>query len=240
MIQIVVYSPAAEEVRCIRQLLSAFSIRHSWADCQVCVAGNLSGLLEQEGMDILISDVSDPGAPETLKTLRCKYPGVLMFPIAGPEVPPTVYVCPQIMPCGLFWRPVVRDSANPVVEQMMDRIHSQFVPRSQSNFRISGKQKTRDVPYSDILCFEARDKKLVLRIREEELVFAGTLSQLEERLPGEFIRCHKSFLVNRNHIVSVNRSTDTITLDDGLELPISRGCKKTFWEVYGGESGNDI
>lgn len=243
MITIVLYSPLQEEIRHIRQLVSAYSIRHSWADCHVDVVADTGKLAQIQLADILISDVSEPGATDALKTVRARCPAALVFPIAGPEVPPTLYVCPQIMPCGLFWRPMGLETARPVIEQMMSAIHDQAVPRSQSSFRISGKQKTQDIPYSKIIFFEARDKKLVLRLREQELTFSGTLSQLTEQLPPEFIRCHKSFLVNREHIVSVDRSSDMIDLDDGSALPISRGCKKSFWEVYrdgvGSEPGAD-
>ena len=83
-----------------------------------------------------------------------------------------------------------------------------------------------------ILYFEARDKKIALRMQAEELSFNGTLSQLEQELPPEFIRCHKSFLVNRRHIVSVDRSNSSLILDNRMELPISRSYKKAFWEVF--------
>lgn len=232
MIRIVLYSGISEEIQCIHRLLTAYSIQHSWADCQVKAVSSSAQIQDMQAADILISDVSSASAVEVLKAQKSKYPPMLVFPIAGPDVPPTVYVCPEIMPCGLFWRPVSRDSAQPVVEQMMARIHDQAVPRSQSSFRISGKQKIQDVPFPAILFFEAREKKLALRMQDQELVFSGTLSQLEEALPPEFIRCHKSFIVNQRHILSVDRTNAVILLDNRMELPISRSYRKAFWEVF--------
>lgn len=233
MIRIAIYSGSSEELRCIRRLLSAYSIQHSWADCQVIVLQNCTQLGEkQETVDILIADVSDPQAVQMMKAQKAQYPPMLIFPIAGPDVPPTRYVCPEIMPCGLFWRPVTVVSAQPVVEQMMACIHDKVIPASQSSFRISGKQKIQDIPFESILFFEAREKKLALRLKEQEILFSGTLSQLEAELPPEFIRCHKSFLVNQAHILWVDRSNSVIVLDNQMELPISRGYKKVFWEVF--------
>lgn len=233
MIAIALYSSVAEEIRSIRRLLTAYSIQHSWADCQVdAICGGRQLRELEKNVDILICDVSDPAAVEAVKVLRTKDPTMLVFPIAGPEVPPTCYVCPEIMPCGLFWRPLTQETAQPVVEQMMARIHGQSVPRAQNSFRISGKQKVQDVPFASILFFEAREKKLVLRMADRELMFSGTLSQLEVELPPQFIRCHKSFLVNRSHILSVDRTASVIVLDERIELPISRSYKKAFWEGY--------
>ena len=72
----------------------------------------------------------------------------------------------------------------------------------------------------------------MLRMQDQELVFSGTLSQLEEALPPEFIRCHKSFIVNQRHILSVDRTNAVILLDNRMELPISRSYRKAFWEVF--------
>lgn len=233
MIKVLLYSSNPDELQCIRRLLTAYSIQNNWADCQVEAVSSVAGLQETEQQaDIMIADVSTPEAVEILKERKALYPPMLVFPIAGPEVAPTVYVCPEIMPCGLFWRPIRQSTSRSVVEQMMARLHDQTIPPSWSNFRIAGKQKIRDVPFNAILYFEARDKKIELRMRDQELAFSGTLSQLEEELPGDFIRCHKSFLVNRRHILSVDRSNSLVVLDNQIELPISRSYKKAFWEAY--------
>lgn len=233
MIRVVLFSDLPEEMRCIRRLLSSYSIQHSWAECMVKEVTDSTQLEHlQEQADIIVSAVSDQNAVTFLKQRKAQYPPVSIYPIAGQDILPTVYVCPEIMPCGLFWRPVNSASAQPVVEQMMGRLHDQTVPRSQEVFRISGKQKILDVPHGDILYFEAREKKLVLRMKDEELMFNGTLSRLEEELPSAFIRCHKSILVNRRHILSVDKTNGVLILDNHMELPISRSYRKSVLEVF--------
>lgn len=233
MIRVVLFSDIAEEIQCIRLVLAAYSVRHSWADCQVKVITNCRDLKAlDDTADVLISDVSDLEVVKLIKAQKASYPPMRVFPIAGPDIPPTTYVCPEILPCGLFWRPISQKSAYPIVEQMMAVMHDQAIPPSQRCFRISGKQKIQEIPYTSILFFEAREKRIILRMREQELVFGGTLGKLEEDLPEEFIRCHKSFIVNRQHIMSVDRTNSSMLLDNRMELPISRSHKKTFWEVY--------
>ena len=233
MITIALYDRDTDAVRNIRSALSAYSVRNSWANCRVAVIRSELELDQiQDSLDVLISDVANPDMVERIKSFKGNFPATRIFPIAGPEIPPTTYVCPEIMPCGLFWRPVTADSVSPVVEQMMAMIHAQTVLPSQSSFRIAGKQKVQDVPYNAILYFEAREKKLTLRLQNQEISFAGTLSSLEEELPSEFIRCHKSFIINRRHILSVDRTNGSVILDNRMEVPISRSYKKAFWEAY--------
>ena len=59
-----------------------------------------------------------------------------------------------------------------------------------------------------------------------------TLGELEEILNDKgFYRCHKSFLVNFVHINS-HPNSFSITLSDGLEIPISRRKKAEFSKWY--------
>lgn len=56
----------------------------------------------------------------------------------------------------------------------------------------------------------------------DKITIRKKISDMEEILPKEsFIRCHRSYLVNIKHISVVNK--DTVTLEDGTKIPISRG-----------------
>lgn len=70
-----------------------------------------------------------------------------------------------------------------------------------------------------------------LKQNKKELV-SKTLSDLEELLETKgFFRCHKSYLVNRDHITSDSNSFQ-IVLSNGISLPISRRKKDTFKNWY--------
>ena len=135
MIRVAICSNKKEEIKCIRQLMLDYSIQHSWADCQLDEIKDSGQLAEMEKeVDILIPDMAAVDMAAAVKMQKLKYPPVLIFPLAGPEIPPTVYVCPEIMPCGLFWRPINEQTARPVIEQMMAQLHDREIPKSQSCF----------------------------------------------------------------------------------------------------------
>ncbi len=45
--------------------------------------------------------------------------------------------------------------------------------------------------------------------------FYGTLNNCAKDLTNDFIRCHKAFIVNKNHIQSIDRKALTLTLSNG-------------------------
>lgn len=60
----------------------------------------------------------------------------------------------------------------------------------------------------------------------------STLKNLEETLPEtSFFRCHKSFLVNINHIKTYDKSRDKIVLDSGKEVDIATRRVEQFMEI---------
>jgi LytTr DNA-binding domain len=51
----------------------------------------------------------------------------------------------------------------------------------------------------------------------------GKLSEITLELPANFIKCHRSFIVNKNEIKKIQSTT--ILMNDNTEIPISRGFK---------------
>lgn len=77
------------------------------------------------------------------------------------------------------------------------------------------------VPLSDILYFESESNYLRLHCTDSVYRFRGTLSALEQELgAGGFIRTHKGFLVNQQHIFAIRG--EEIQLVGGEMLPIGR------------------
>lgn len=80
------------------------------------------------------------------------------------------------------------------------------------------------VPLSEILYFESESNYICLhRAGQPDTAyrFRGTLSSLEGELRAKgFIRTHKGFLVNQQHIFAIRG--DDIQLDSGATLPIGR------------------
>ena len=85
----------------------------------------------------------------------------------------------------------------------------------------------RHIPIEDILYFEALGYKHTLRLHlvNELLEFNSSLDHFGEQLGDGFWRCHRGFLVNREHIRTVHLKEQIVELDTGEECPLSRKAK---------------
>lgn len=88
----------------------------------------------------------------------------------------------------------------------------------------------RHIPTEDILYFEALGYKhtLCLHLVNELLEFNSSLDHFEKQLGDGFWRCHRGFLVNREHIRTVHLKEQIVELDTGEECPLSRKAKSEY------------
>lgn len=115
-------------------------------------------------------------------------------------------------------KPVRQQDLDCVLERVVDRLNvalrSPLVLRSKGTL-------TKIIPQR-ILYIESNRRKVVIYERDRVTETYAKISDIERLLPPEFIRCHKSFLVNMNHIVELN--SKNIVLAGGLSVPVSQRC----------------
>ncbi len=63
-----------------------------------------------------------------------------------------------------------------------------------------------NVDYNDILFFETSGHihKVILHAKDRQIEFSGTIKDLTSTLGSDFVRCHRSFLVNKNNIKEID------------------------------------
>lgn len=93
---------------------------------------------------------------------------------------------------------------------------------------IKNREGTFRIPFEQIYYLEAREKKVFVRTRQEEFGVGETMERLAEQLPENFVRCHRSFVVNEEHITQIRLSESLLYLGKELFVPISRTYKERF------------
>ncbi|MDO4272230.1 MAG: LytTR family DNA-binding domain-containing protein [Eubacteriales bacterium] len=85
----------------------------------------------------------------------------------------------------------------------------------------------RHIPLSRILYFEAIGRKhlVLLRMTDEMLEFYGSLTAIEEEVGERFWRCHRGYLVNREHIHEIHLKENSVELTNGERCLLSRRAK---------------
>lgn len=85
----------------------------------------------------------------------------------------------------------------------------------------------RHIPLSQILYFEAIGRKhlVLLRLTNETIEFYGSLTAIEEELGDGFWRCHRGYLINREHIHEIHLKENFVELTNGEQCLLSRRAK---------------
>ena len=93
------------------------------------------------------------------------------------------------------------------------------------------------LPVSAIRYVEAFAHSASVVTEGNTLSVKQSISELEQQLGADFVRCHRSYLVGLKHIARLSRTE--VILDSGETLPISRGTAaqvhKAFISYYTGE-----
>lgn len=107
---------------------------------------------------------------------------------------------------------------NRIHQCVIDAYHRYQSPNNleQKTFTITTREKEYCIPLEEILFFETSGNihKLVLHATNQMIEFSGKMKDLEPQLDERFYRCHRSFLVNRNHIKELDLKNHLIIMNN--------------------------
>ena len=89
---------------------------------------------------------------------------------------------------------------------------------------------------NDIYYIKKDGMKLVFCTDKENYEIYSSFSKFEACLPGNFVRCHKSYIVNINNIKNYNFNENILELKNNCSCTIGAKYKNNFLEVF--ENGN--
>lgn len=89
----------------------------------------------------------------------------------------------------------------------------------------------KNITLSEIKYFEAvaETRKIILHATNCVIEFSGKLKEIEKNLNEDFVRCHRSVIVNTKYIESVDRINHIIYLKDGEICHMSVRLGKKIW-----------
>lgn len=236
MISMMVYNTVKKEYEMLSPIISrvaALLTEEKWQVDYVCCWLDMESFFREEPLlDLLCFDVTGTGSISYLERIRKKYQDTGLMLIADASMSPMEYIRPSILASSLVLRPLtpaqVQNSLKELTETLLQKNQRE---EQDETFVVQGQDGKTYVPLNQIYYFEAREKKIYLRMKKQELTFYETIEHLSERLPDMFLRCHRSFIVNRKKIQKVMLSKNLILLERDMELPLSRSYKSVFKEL---------
>lgn len=177
-------------------------------------------------------DVTVVGGMKYLSTLRKRYENMSLMLIADAMISPVEYLKPGIKPDSLLLRPLRQE----ILMDTMETFISEGISKAAGKegirtFTVESREGKVYIPYDKIYYFEAREKKIFIKTMSEEYGFYGTMEELASSLPNEFVRSHRSYIVNKTYIQEILSIQNMMKLINGFMIPVSRTYRQIMKEL---------
>ena len=186
-------------------------------------------LKSNERIDILFLDIGMRGMDgiETARKLRAHgYNGFLIFITVLKDM---VFQSFEVQPFDYLVKPVQEEHFEKTMERLFHSMQDRLSPE-KVNLLVQKGYESNIISFQDIVCCEIIDRKVYLYLVSGEVTsYYERIENLEKKLDERFFRCHRSYLINLNHLKSYRNNTAYMA--DGKEIPVSRLRSKEFSKV---------
>lgn len=110
-------------------------------------------------------------------------------------------------------KPVNKD----MIRDLVSRIKEEFNNNS-SFIKIN---KWQMVKSSEIIYMEKSINRTIITTTTGKLSCTKTLDKMQDSLPNNFIRCHRSFIINKDKIISLDKKERQVLLENNITCPIN-------------------
>lgn len=172
--------------------------------------------LKNYPVDILFLDIDMPtiSGMEIAQTLLNSEIKTLLVFVTGQDA--LVYKSFKYHPFGFIRKTYFDEEISGVVKSLVEEMQ-----KSSDTFLFKTNDGFNRIKLRDILYFESESNYINLHTKESVYKFRSTVSAIEKELSNKgFIRTHKGFLVNQEHIFSVK--SEDVVLSNNVVLPIGR------------------
>ena len=170
-----------------------------------------------DGFDVIFLDIQmeEPDGMETARLLRGQGDhSLLVFVTVLMEL---VFDAFQVEAYDYLTKPL--DAAR--FARTMDRVLQTLEQRTAASLVIQQGSGCEVVPLSHVVYCEVLGRKVYLHKADGTITgYYDRLEQLERRVDGRFFRCHRSYLVNLDHVRGCQAGQ--VLLSQGERIPVSR------------------
>lgn len=236
MISFLLYSHIKKELKPIKSIsVNEVSIlcEEEWKINDFFDDNSFIDYLEQQPeVDISCIDITGKMGVTSAEKARNNSNNMYIILIADTNISPAKYIKPSIMAGSLLLRPLTKAMCQSVLkEAFLYYINKYKAEDGNKSFVVNTRDGKQLVQYNNIMFFESREKKIFLNTKCFEYSFYDTLDNLELKLDDSFLRCHRSFIVSKEHIKKIKLSQNIIILDNDCQIPLSRSYKSVFKEL---------
>ncbi|WP_130806342.1 LytR/AlgR family response regulator transcription factor [Senegalia massiliensis] len=103
----------------------------------------------------------------------------------------------------------------------------------ENNLTINQKEETYIIPMNEIIYIEAQLKRIYIHtLNDEYEIKTYTLNKLSQELNDNFMRVHRSYIINKKYITKIDRTKWVLHLKNITRyMPVSRKYKNQLMEL---------
>lgn len=113
-------------------------------------------------------------------------------------------------------------------EHLLNRIEEQNEKNKTQQIIVRVDRQNKPIDLDHLMVIESLADYVKLHLTHESVITKEKISQLQERLPDHFVRVHRSFIVNKNHVDTYGK--EELSVGD-MKIKISRTYKKEAIEA---------
>lgn len=188
---------------------------------------------QREDYDLLLLDIQmeQQNGIDTAKRIReMGYEGIIVFITACKEYAVEGY-------CVAAYRYLLKPVTEKELSQVLDYARKEKEKR-QNCVLVRVLKETKRIPINEIYYIEMYGHRMLIHTRTEVLETRISLKEFIKALGTGFCQIHKSYMISLEHVK--NYKNDSIQLENGDELPLSRNYNVAFRENMAAHWGNRI
>ncbi|NLR93915.1 LytR/AlgR family response regulator transcription factor [Flammeovirga agarivorans] len=90
-------------------------------------------------------------------------------------------------------------------------------------------RKHYKIDFDQVVFIESKGDYLYIHQQDENIKTKETISRIEQKLPEQFIRIHRSYIVNMNHVKALNK--EFVEIGDEM-LPVSKSFRESICKIF--------
>lgn len=210
----------------LKKKVSAFFNNESMEVTIFSFQSGKSLLESDKKFDIVFLDIQmgEPNGLETAKKLRSQgYNGFLIFITVLQEY---VFNAFEVQAFDYLVKPLKEDNFSRTMSRLLLSIRN----HKEKQLLIQKGTEWSIVPFDDIVYCEIINRKVYLHLKNESVLdYYDKIENLEKKLDERFFKCHRSYLINLQHLKSYKFGQ--VCLANGETIPVSRLRSDEFTSV---------